>query len=413
MAGYVRQDVSNNISNGSVVDADDLDNEFNAIVGAFNASTGHTHDGSAAEGAPITVVGPGQELSVTASGAIPKTNDTYDLGSSVSQWKDLYIDGVANIDSLVADTADINGGTADSMVIGGVTPAAGTFTSITASSADINGGTVDGTTIGGSVPAAGTFTSITASSADINGGAIDGAVIGGSVPAAGSFTTLTTTGTVDINAGTIDGTTVGTAVAAAGRFTTLTATGAVDINSGNIDGTVIGAASPSTGAFTNISATGNITVTGTVDGRDVAIDGAKLDTITLANLVTLTGTEVLTNKSLTSPTLTGAVDVDGSYRSNVTAVAALDIDCSLGNYFTKSLSANSTFTFSNVPSSVVYGFTLKLVLTGTVATTWPASVQWANDEVPIYLADSTNLIMFITDDGGTTWRGASLLGYGA
>lgn len=53
----------------------------------------------------------------------------------------------------------------------------------------------------------------------------------------------------------------------------------IDINSGSIDGTPIGAASASTGAFTTVGATGNITVGGTVDGRDVATDGSKLDGI--------------------------------------------------------------------------------------------------------------------------------------
>ena len=47
---------------------------------------------------------------------ISDTDNTDDLGSAAKEWKDLYIDGTANIDSLVADTADINGGT-----IGGVT----------------------------------------------------------------------------------------------------------------------------------------------------------------------------------------------------------------------------------------------------------------------------------------------------
>jgi len=53
----------------------------------------------------------------------------------------------------------------------------------------------------------------------------------------------------------------------------------IDINSGSIDGTPIGASSASTGAFTTVGATGNITVGGTVDGRDVAADGTKLDGI--------------------------------------------------------------------------------------------------------------------------------------
>ena len=45
------------------------------------------------------------------SHVIPNTDDTFDLGSATKQWRNLYIDGTANIDSLVADTADINGGT--------------------------------------------------------------------------------------------------------------------------------------------------------------------------------------------------------------------------------------------------------------------------------------------------------------
>jgi hypothetical protein len=59
-----------------------------------------------------------------ASNLIPSADNTYDLGASGSEWKDLFIDGTANIDSLVADTADINGGTIDGTVIGGSTPAA-------------------------------------------------------------------------------------------------------------------------------------------------------------------------------------------------------------------------------------------------------------------------------------------------
>ncbi len=53
----------------------------------------------------------------------------------------------------------------------------------------------------------------------------------------------------------------------------------IDINSGSIDGTPIGANSASTVAATTVSTTGNITVGGTVDGRDVAADGTKLDGI--------------------------------------------------------------------------------------------------------------------------------------
>lgn len=49
---------------------------------------------------------------------IPDTDNAYDLGGTSFEWKNLYLDGTANIDALVADTADINGGTVDGVTIG-------------------------------------------------------------------------------------------------------------------------------------------------------------------------------------------------------------------------------------------------------------------------------------------------------
>lgn len=109
MAGYTRNDTSNNIADGNVINASDLDGEFDALVAAFEAATGHTHDGTAANGAPITKVGPAQDLVVSTGAITPKTDNTVDLGSSSFEFKDLYIDGTANIDNLVADAADVKG----------------------------------------------------------------------------------------------------------------------------------------------------------------------------------------------------------------------------------------------------------------------------------------------------------------
>lgn len=52
MAGYTRQSAAN-IVNGAVVNASDHNAEYNAIEAAFNASTGHTHDGTTGGGAPV------------------------------------------------------------------------------------------------------------------------------------------------------------------------------------------------------------------------------------------------------------------------------------------------------------------------------------------------------------------------
>jgi hypothetical protein len=81
------------------------------------------------------------------SNIIPDDDDTYDLGSASQEWRNLYIDGTANIDSLVADTADINGGTIDAAVIGGASAAAASVTTLAASGAITGSSTIIGTTI--------------------------------------------------------------------------------------------------------------------------------------------------------------------------------------------------------------------------------------------------------------------------
>jgi hypothetical protein len=77
----------------------------------------------------------------------PTTDNDIDLGASGKEFKDLYLDGTANIDALVADTADINGGTVDGAVIGGASAAAVTGTTVVANtSLNIAG---DGATVTG------------------------------------------------------------------------------------------------------------------------------------------------------------------------------------------------------------------------------------------------------------------------
>lgn len=133
MAGYTRNDTTDQIANGNTIDAVPLDGEFNAIQGAFASTGGHKHDGSTGEGAPITVIGPAQDVVASSNSLSPKADDAQDLGTSSLEWRNLWIDGTANIDSLVADTVDINAGTIDGTVIGGSSAAAITGTTITAS----------------------------------------------------------------------------------------------------------------------------------------------------------------------------------------------------------------------------------------------------------------------------------------
>jgi len=55
--GYTRNDTANNIADGNVINASDLDGEFDAIQSAFNATTGHSHDGTTGEGPQIATGG--------------------------------------------------------------------------------------------------------------------------------------------------------------------------------------------------------------------------------------------------------------------------------------------------------------------------------------------------------------------
>lgn len=188
MAGYTRQSLAQ-ILNGEIVSAPPLNAEFNQILSAFNNSTGHKHDGTAAEGPPIDRIADSDQnnlifvdssanqinfyvessaasvgqISIQDGAILPFTDNDIDLGSSSFEFKDLYIDGTANIDSLVADTADINAGTIDNTVIGATTPAAGTFTNLTVST----GSTIDFT--GATVSNGGTFTTVTISGGNISG----------------------------------------------------------------------------------------------------------------------------------------------------------------------------------------------------------------------------------------------------
>ena len=129
MAGYTRQDTANNIANGNVIDADDFDAEYNAIEAGFNASTGHAHDGTAGEGAPITKVGPAQDLVVSGTSVTPKTTNTLDLGTAATQYKNAFFDGTVDTDDLTVSANATVGGNLD--VTGVITATGGVTGDIT------------------------------------------------------------------------------------------------------------------------------------------------------------------------------------------------------------------------------------------------------------------------------------------
>jgi hypothetical protein len=76
------------------------------------------------------LIGGTEQVVLTDGKFAPTTDNDIDLGDGTHEFKDLYIDGTANIDSLVVDTADINGGTIDGATIGANSASTGVFTSI-------------------------------------------------------------------------------------------------------------------------------------------------------------------------------------------------------------------------------------------------------------------------------------------
>jgi predicted NAD-dependent protein-ADP-ribosyltransferase YbiA (DUF1768 family) len=123
MAGYTRVDTINNIADGNVINAADLDGEFDGIQAAFNSSTGHNHDGTAGEGAPILALGPVQDVTISTSVLGVKTTNTVDLGTTGLRFKDFYLAGNASIGGTLGVTGNVTLGdaSADTVTVNGTT----------------------------------------------------------------------------------------------------------------------------------------------------------------------------------------------------------------------------------------------------------------------------------------------------
>jgi hypothetical protein len=420
---YTRQ---SSFADGDTITASLFNNEYNQLVNAFTYSstdvdaTGHRHDGTSGEGGNIYRIGDLNflnkieadsvnnrwgffvEVSSTAveqiriqDGVIlPVITNDIDLGSATFQFKDLYLDGTANIDSLVLSSGSTVTAILDEdSLVSDSSTALATQQSIkayvdaqvTAQDLDFQGDTggalsidLDSETLtiaGGTgidtVGATNTLTvSIDSTVATLTGtqtltnktidadnntvsnlevdnlktGVLDTDISS----VAGTHTTLpsalavktyvdaqvtaqdldifgdTGTDAIDLDSETLTftGGTGITSVVTAGTVThnidstvaTLTGTQTLtnktltspDINGGTVDGAVIGGTTAAAGSFTNI------TVSGTVDGRDVAADGTKLD-----------GIEALADVTDTT-NVTAAGALMDSELTNITAVKALN-----------------------------------------------------------------------------------------
>ena len=196
-----------------------------------------------------------------------------------------------------------------------------------------------------------------------------------------------------------------TATSFSGSLAGTASNATVAVNAQGLTGTpniTVGTVSGTTGTFS-----GNVSVGGTLTYDDVT----NIDSVGL--ITARSGINVLAGVSTFAAQIeaNGGTKITGSQTSNISAMGANAVDCSAVNYFTKTITGATTFTFTNVPTGVAYTFTMEVTLNGSNAITWPASVKWPADTAPSITDGKTQLFVFITDDGGTRWRGSSIVDY--
>ena len=405
MAGYVRQSTAS-IINGSPITAPPINAEFNQLLAAFNASTGHGHTGATGDSPKINLatsvsgylpqanggMGGANKMDATTTPAVTNDNtEGYAPGSlwentttgriyicvgsatGAAVWRELVqVESGNAILPVATDTIDLGSNTQrfqDLFLSGGI---AATGNVTVGGTLTVTSGTTLSSTLGvtGDVTVANLSASGTTviTSIDLNSGAIDSTTIGTTTPAAGTFTTLNANtslvaATADINGGTVDNATIGASTPSTGSFTDLGASGTttlatVDINGGAIDGTNIGANASATGAFTTISTSGQATLA-TVDINGGAIDGATIGSsstssgafTTLSASGGYTGTVTGTVTGNVTGNLTG--DVTGDVTGNITGNVTSSGSSSFNNVTidgTLNMNAGTTATIQNLTS---------------------------------------------------------------
>ena len=320
MTGYVRQSSADIVAT-AVVRANPLNTEFNTLRDAFafhsSGTTGHKHDGSSSEGSYVPLIADLDALNKVAvdtsnnrvgvfvevsSSAVeqlrvsdglvtPVTDNDIDLGQSTVEFKDLYLDGTAHIDTLDVDE---NAAIIGTLTVTGATALNGGLTM------DSNKFTVADTS--GNVATAGTMTVTGVTALD-----------GGLTMDTDKFTVADTSGNV-ATAGTL-------AVTGTSTFTgAVTADAGVSIDNITIDGAEIDLSS---GDLT-VDVAGDIILD--ADGGDILVKDAGTTfgslTNTSGNLIIKSGTTTAATFSGANVDFAGTVDVTGAGTFDSTVAVA-------------------------------------------------------------------------------------------
>ena len=157
------------------------------------------------------------------------------------------------------------------------------------------------------------------------------------------------------------------------------------------------------------------------NARTIADLGGVTSTATELNYLDIT----TLGTSEASKAVTADANGDSTFAGDVTFSSAIiedynavsdssgttTVDLSTGTNFSSTLSANTTFDFTNpAASGSVSAFTLKIVQDSSASgytVTWPTEVDWPSATAPTLTstASAVDYFVFITHDNGTTWYG--------
>ncbi len=463
MASYTRQ---SSFSDGDTISSSLFNNEYNQLVTAFSYSssgtTGHRHDGTAAEGGNIHTIGDQDFLNkivvdssnnrwgvyVQVSGAaveqirfqdgsiVPVTSNDIDLGTSSLQFKDLHIDGTASIDSLTLtsgatvtvildeDNLSTNSATAlatqqsikayvDSQVTGQALSFSGDSGGSLSIDLDSEALTITG----------GTGIDTTGSTNDMSI-AIDSTVA--TLTGSQTLTNKTLT-SPDINGGTIDGATIGGS--SAGDITyanlsdgTITITAFADEDDMSSNSATLVPTQQSVKAYVDAQITAEDLDFQADSGGALSIDldsetmtftgGTGIDTSGSGNAVTfaidstvttLAGTQTLTNKTLTTPVITS---ISNSGTVTLPSGTTTLVGTATSDVLTNKTISGSSNTLSNIGNSSLSNSSVSFGGISVALGSSDATPAFDLSDATGYTGDS-NLVTTGTISSGV-WQGTAV-----
>lgn len=119
----------------------------------------------------------------------------------------------------------------------------------------------------------------------------------------------------------------------------------------------------------------------------------------LSTSVQTTGTQSIGgNKTFSAAVFENKVDLSGTA-----------VDLSTGSLFVKTISAATTFTVSNVPTTgTLASFMMDITNGGAYTITWWSNIKWAGGTAPTLTSSGRDILGFFSYDAGTTWVGLVL-----